>query len=333
MKGPIKLIHNLLNNENIDTEMLSVGFSRNGSEPEEKPLDFFLHDLEGSILLNGNSYSEWNIMYIKYASWIIWHCNNDQPLSEVIRQYVQAEKCLAIERKLLKLEKYPTLKSKQENGSFLYQKRLNGSIDTPTLESAFWFQAGEPNFILCQRVYSPSLIDAASEVSDALCRYEPNLRRYFYRPEKFHITLCVFCLRSMEEANECFSFLSQYIPSKLHWIPSRELILYGLHNVQRRMLFVPCEHDTSLEVLVNSIVDEADRIGFAASYGGSFNPHVTLMKFPQHLQPELDIPSHWIYDFQDTYFGEVKFREFDFCLRAPGPDGFYHTLGTIQVQA
>ncbi|KAF7260568.1 hypothetical protein EG68_02060 [Paragonimus skrjabini miyazakii] len=326
----LRIILDLINDETIDVDRLFIAYLLNETTVTQEALGDFLHRLESTVRWDKHAMEAYRVLYIRYGSWIVWDRNTNRPLEEVVRQCHQAVRCMAMLDGLSYEgeEWWETLTTDEvDRHSKLHQEDC-----TEVLRKTFWFKPGEPNFLLCHRVHSASFQDMSATVQARFCDHEPALQDYFYQPAKFHLTLCVFALNSLAEARNCFSLIRHAIQTAPFLIPSDPIRLCGLGSYEGRILFVAAESNYLLGKLVDHVTESVDAAGFVTNVHSKFDPHVTLMKIPQESADDLKIDSRWLKEFRDVEFGEMLITELHFCLRTPGLDGFYRTLGSIKLQ-
>ncbi|KAG5448084.1 hypothetical protein CSKR_111601 [Clonorchis sinensis] len=333
MQRVMQMLIGLLEETRINAWRLLVGYLADDCISNEDALDLFLWKLE-DLNWKYDALKKYRVLYVKYGTWIVWDCNTNCPLGEVVRQCLQAERCLYLLGSAGSSgeDQYKPQDGEEQTEILKSFPTLPNSVSTwPDLKDVFWYKPGEPNFILCQRISSSAFNRTFEEIARELCFRQPRLGQYFYSPAKLHMTLCVFSIRTLDEAKDCFDAIDQIIEETVNLIPREPLRLCGLGLFAGRILYVPVERNRMLQEFVSVLTESLDSAGFTTNVQPYFDLHVTLMKFPSDFQEEITIPHEWLTEFEEADFGDLTLTEFEFCLRSPGPHGFYPPLGRIAL--
>ncbi|KAG5448085.1 hypothetical protein CSKR_111601 [Clonorchis sinensis] len=238
MQRVMQMLIGLLEETRINAWRLLVGYLADDCISNEDALDLFLWKLE-DLNWKYDALKKYRVLYVKYGTWIVWDCNTNCPLGEVVRQCLQAERCLYLLGSAGSSgeDQYKPQDGEEQTEILKSFPTLPNSVSTwPDLKDVFWYKPGEPNFILCQRISSSAFNRTFEEIARELCFRQPRLGQYFYSPAKLHMTLCVFSIRTLDEAKDCFDAIDQIIEETVNLIPREPLRLCGLGLFAGRIL-------------------------------------------------------------------------------------------------
>ena len=206
----------------------------------------------------------------------------------------------------------------------------------------------EPNYFFAVRIYNKSIHQKMKEVQRYVKSRKPILQECFTSPDKLHLTTFVMTLADSGDIKKAIEAMHHSAPLIGNVLMTRsgesltlQLEFRNLKSFGGKVVFIDVVKNESLSVLksINSIMKQSFRHVGLRYKGGSWTPHLTVMKMNKCVETMAEagihqIESRFYRKYADCVFGNDTVNDIVLCSMDDDElesDGFYKIIAKIDL--